>query len=52
MFGINIENLKTLKYHLFLEKILDLSIVCRKCGNGEEESIGKFKILGLITNIE
>ena len=31
MSAINIENLKTLKYHIF-KKILSLSIACGKCG--------------------
>ena len=53
MFAINIENLKTLRYHIF-ENILSLSIVCSKCGHKyekifkEEESIEILKILGLI----
>ena len=47
MFAINIENLKILKYHIFLKKILDLSIVYKKCGHEykkifkEEKSIEK-----------
>ena len=57
MFVINIENLKTLKYHIFL-KTLDLFTVCCKCGHEckkickEEESMEILKILDLITNIE
>ena len=55
MFVINIEKLKTLKYHIFL-KTLHLSLLCNNCGHDykkifkEEESM--LGILGLITNIE
>ena len=35
MFGINIENLKKLKYHI-LKKTLSLCIVYSKCGNEYE----------------
>ena len=31
MLAINIENLKTVKYHIFLKKTSGLSIVCSKC---------------------
>ena len=55
MFAINIEYLKKLKYHMFL----NLSIVYSKCGHEyekifkeEEESIEILKILGLINNTE
>ena len=51
------ENLKTLKYHIFLKNIT--SFCCyNKCGHEykkifkEEESIKILKILSLITNIE
>ena len=42
LFGISIENFKTLKYHTFLEKLLSISF--SKCANEdkknkEEESI-------------
>ena len=40
MFPINLENLKTLKFHLFL-KILSLSIVCSKCGNEYKKYLKK-----------
>ena len=33
MFPINIENLKTLKYHTFLKKTLGLSVVSCKYGH-------------------
>ena len=59
MFATNIENLKTLKYHIFKKKTLDLPINYSKCGHEykkifkkEEESIEVLEILGLITNIE
>ena len=58
MFQINIENLKTLKYHIFLKTTIDLSIANSNCGNEckkilkEEESIEILKFIGLITNIE
>ena len=45
------------KISYLLEKILVLSIICRKCKNGdekilkEEESIEILKIIGLIENI-
>ena len=60
MFVINIEKLKTLKYHIFFKKT-DLSIVCGKCGHEykrkylkfkEEELVEILKIPGLITNLE
>ena len=38
MFIINIENLKNLKYHIFLKTSFSLSIVYSKCG-GEYEKI-------------
>ena len=54
MLPINIENLKTVKYHIFLKKTLGLSIVCNKCVYKYkkkifkgEESIEILKILGL-----
>ena len=37
MFVVNIENLKTLKYHIFFVKTLVLSIICSKCGNKIEK---------------
>ena len=40
MFAVNIENLKTLKYHLFLKKI-DLFVVCSKSCHKYEKA---FKI--------
>ena len=55
MFVINIENLKKLKYHIFLKSI---SIVYSKCGHEykiifkEEESVEILKIPGLINNIK
>ena len=59
MFAINIENLKTLKYHIFKKKKkLSFSIVSCQCGHEykkifkEEESIQLLKILSLINNIE
>ena len=39
MFAINIENLKKLKYSIFLKKTLSLSIVYRKCGRKYEKNI-------------
>ena len=57
MFAINIENLKSLRYHIFKKK-LSLSIVYSKYGQEyekifkEEELIETLKILGLINNIE
>ena len=33
MFAINKENLKKLKYHIFLKNTLSLSIVYSKCGH-------------------
>ena len=38
MFAINIENLKKIKYHIFLE-ILSLSIVYSTCGHEYEKNI-------------
>ena len=58
MFAINIENLRKLKHHIFLNKTLSLSIVYRKCGDEyekifkEEESTEILQILGLNNNIE
>ena len=58
MFAINIENLKSLKYHMFFKKILDLSVVYSKSGHEykkifkERDSNEILKIFGLITNIE
>ena len=58
MFAISTENLKTLKYHIFFSKTLDLSIVYRKCCHEyekvfkEEDSFDILKTLGLIINIE
>ena len=57
MFAINIENLKTLKYHTF-KKTSGLYVVCSKCGDGykkmfkEEESIEILNFLGLVTGTE
>ena len=57
LFAVSIENLKTLKYHTFLKKLLIPSIICSKCENENEklfkaeELIDIFKILGLIKNI-
>ena len=39
MFAINIENLKILKYHIFLKKTLGISIVYSKCGHEYKKSI-------------
>ena len=44
MFEINIENLKTLKHHIFFKKLLFKIF--------REESIEILKILGLVTNTE
>ena len=57
MFAINIENLKKLKYHIFLKKALSISVVYSKCEHEyekmfKEESIKILRILGLINNIE
>ena len=63
MFAINIENLKTLKYHILRKNIKKnirkkLSIVHSKSGHeykkifNEDESIEILKIFDLITNIE
>ena len=58
LFAINIETLKTLKYQIFLEKVLGISTVCSKCDNEykklfkEEWSIEILKFIGFITNIE
>ena len=62
MFSINIENLKTLKYHILRKNIKKnirkkLSIVHSKSGHEykkifKEESIEILKIFDLITNIE
>ena len=63
MFAINMENLKKLKYHVFLKNIKSFLkflkyVVYSKCGHEyekilkEEESIEILKILGLINNIE
>ena len=58
MFAINIENLKSLKYHMFLKNILDLSVVYSRSGYEykrifkERDSNEILKIFGLITNIE
>ena len=58
MFAINIENLKTLKYHTFLLFTAWRYNVYSKCGHEyektfkEEESIEILNIFGLITNIE
>ena len=41
MFAINIENLKTLKYHIFLKKTLDLSIYYSKCGHEDKKYLKK-----------
>ena len=52
IFTINIESLKTLKYHIFLNKMLNLSVVYSKCGHEykkifkEVDSIEKLKIIG------
>ena len=52
MFTINVENLKTIKYHTSLKK--HFSIICSNCGNKYQkiftgkESIKVFKILDLI----
>ena len=58
MFAINIQNLKKLKYYIYIKK-LNLSTFYSKRGHEfekifeeEEESIETLKILGLITNIE
>ena len=57
LFAVSIENLKTLKYHTFLKKLLIPSIICSKCENENEklfkaeELIEIFKILGLIKSI-
>ena len=55
---VSIENLKTIKYHIYiLEKTLVLSIICSKCNNEdkkifkEKESIEILKILDVITNL-
>ena len=54
----HIENLKKVKYHIFLKITLSLSIVYRKCGLDygkifkEEESIEILEVLGLINNTE
>ena len=51
-----VENLKTLKYHIFLIK--SISAICSKCGSNdeiifkEEESIEILKTFSLIDNIE
>ena len=57
LFVVNIENLETLNYHIFLKKTVVLSIICSKCNNknkifNEEESIKILKTLNLIINIE
>ena len=55
LFGVSIENLKTLKYHTFSKNIS--SFICSKYENEnekifqEEESIGIKKIVGSIENI-
>ena len=43
MFTINIENLKTLKYHIFFKKI-GLSIVCSNCGQEYKKNIERIRI--------
>ena len=54
---VNIENLKTLKYHIFSRKKMFLFIICDKCGSEnekifkEKESVEILKILCLIKNI-
>ena len=58
MFAINIEQLKTIKYHIVFLRKIDLSIVYSKCGHEykkifkEECSIKILKIFGLISYIE
>ena len=58
MFAINIENLKKLKYHMFLKITLSLSVVYSKCGHEykqifkEEKPIQILKIIGSINNTE
>ena len=58
MFAVNIENLKTLKYHIFKKKALSLSIVYSKCRHEyekifkEKELIEMLKIISLINKIE
>ena len=58
LFAVNIESLKILKYHIFFQKKLAVSIICYKCGNEdkkiskEEESVDILKILDLIGNME
>ena len=41
MFSINIENLKTLNYHIFKKKRLGHSIVYSKCGHEYEKDISR-----------
>ena len=54
---VSIENLKSLKHHIFWKKTLVLSIIFSKCKNEdekifkEEEPIKILKIFGLIENI-
>ena len=58
IFAINIENLKTLKYHTFKKETLGLTILYSNCGHeykrifNEKESIEILKIRGLIINVE
>ena len=57
MFVVSIENLKTLKYHMFLKKhevflLFVVSVVMNVKKIKEEESIQMLKFLVLITNIE
>ena len=53
---ICIENLETLKYHVFLKKTLVLSIICDECSSRDEaifkeqESFEVLEIIGLINN--
>ena len=58
MFAINIENLETLKYHIFFKKhqiflLFTVNMVMNiKKTFKEEESMEILRILSLITNIE
>ena len=58
MFATNIENLKKLKYHIFLKKTWSPSLVYGKYGHEyekifeKEESVQILEILGLINNME
>ena len=57
MFAMNIENLKTLKYHIFLKKQIFLLFTVSVAMNikkifKKEDSFEILKVLGLITIIE